>query len=110
VARVGDGWNIIGTNLEEFERKLGVLLEHCEREGRDPAEIRKSVAMRFSGMRPLPPGTPAGGAITGSIDEMAEQVSRLVDAGADEITLSMRAPYDLDGLARFGQEVAARFR
>ena len=23
VARVGDGWNIIGTNVEEFEQKLG---------------------------------------------------------------------------------------
>ena len=110
VARVGDGWNIIGTNLEEFERMLGVLLEHCEREGRDPAGIRKSVAMRFSGMRPLPPGTPAGGAITGSIDQMTDQVGRLVEAGADEITLSMRAPYDLEGLTRFAQEVAPSFR
>ncbi|MEX0784052.1 MAG: TIGR03560 family F420-dependent LLM class oxidoreductase [Dehalococcoidia bacterium] len=110
VARVGDGWNIIGTNLEEFERKLGVLLEHCEREARDPAEIRKSVAMRFSGTRPLPPGTPVGGAITGSWDQMAEQVGRLIEAGADEVTLSMRAPYDLEGLTGFGAEVAARFR
>jgi F420-dependent oxidoreductase-like protein len=110
VARVGDGWNIIGTNLEEFERKLGILLEHCEREGRDAGEIRKSVAMRFSGMRPLPPGAPAGGAITGSIDEMTEQVGRLIEAGADEVTLSMRAPYDLDGLARFAKDIAPSFR
>jgi alkanesulfonate monooxygenase SsuD/methylene tetrahydromethanopterin reductase-like flavin-dependent oxidoreductase (luciferase family) len=110
VARVGDGWNIIGTNVEEFERKLGVLLEHCDREGRDPAEIRKSVAMRFSGTQSLPPGTPAGGAISGSWDEMTDQVGRLVEAGADEITLSMRAPYDLEGLQGFAREVAARFR
>lgn len=110
VARVGDGWNIIGTNSEEFQQKLGVLLEHCEREGRDPAELRKSVAMRFAGTRPLPPGTPAGGAISGSWDEMRDQVRRLVEAGADEVTLSMRAPYDLEGLEGFATEVAARFR
>lgn len=110
VARVGDGWNIIGTNVEEFERKLGVLLEHCEREGRDPTEIRKSVAMRFSGTQPLPQGTPSGGAISGTWDQMAEQVGRLVEAGADEVTLSMRAPYDLEGLHGFAAEVASRFR
>lgn len=110
VARLGDGWNIIGTNVEEFERKLGILHEHCEREGRDPAEVRTSVAMRFSGFQPLPPGTPAGGAIHGTIAEMQEQVGRLVEAGANEVTLSMRAPYDLDGLERFANEVAGSFR
>ena len=110
VARVGDGWNIIGTNVEEFEQKLNVLHEHCEREGRDPAEIRTSAAMRFSGMRPLPPGTPAGGAIHGSVAEMQEQVGRLIEAGANEVTLSMRAPYDHEALELFMREVAAPFR
>ncbi|HEX6032562.1 MAG TPA: TIGR03560 family F420-dependent LLM class oxidoreductase [Tepidiformaceae bacterium] len=110
VARVGNGWNIIGTNAEEFERKRSVLLEHCEREGRDPAELRMSAAMRFSGTRPLPPGTPAGGAISGSAAEMTEQVGRLIEAGADEVILSMRAPYDLEGLEQFGREVAAKLR
>lgn len=110
VARVGDGWNIIGSNAEEFEHKLAVLHEHCEREGRDPSEIRASIAMRFAGMQPLPPGTPASGTIGGSVDEMTEQVGRLVEAGANEITLSVRAPYDLEGLQRFAADVAGHFR
>lgn len=110
VARVGNGWNIIGTNSEEFAQKHAVLLEHCDREGRDAGEIRTSAAMRFAGSRPLPPGTPRGGAIAGSVDEMTEQVGRLIEAGAKEVVLSMRAPYDLEGLEGFGHEVAAKLR
>ena len=41
---------------------------------------------------------------------MQEQVGRLVEAGAHEVTLSMRAPYDLEGLERFASEVAAPLR
>jgi alkanesulfonate monooxygenase SsuD/methylene tetrahydromethanopterin reductase-like flavin-dependent oxidoreductase (luciferase family) len=40
VARHADWWNYNSVTVEEYGRKLAVLKEHCERVGRDIAEIR----------------------------------------------------------------------
>ena len=97
-----DAWNIPLVAPEVFARKKGVLAEHCDRVGRDPGEIRCAVnvgaavddaALRaqFGGMtdyaRP--------GCLVGSPDEMVDQVGAFVDAGADQINLALRAPWDL---------------
>ncbi len=42
-ARYGDACNVYG-DPAEVRRKLGVLDRHCERAGRDPAEITRTVA------------------------------------------------------------------
>src|SRR5438105_1402565 len=42
-ARFADGWNVPFVAPEEFARKRGVLHQHCEAVGRDPAEIRCAV-------------------------------------------------------------------
>ncbi|MET0827160.1 MAG: TIGR03560 family F420-dependent LLM class oxidoreductase [Acidimicrobiales bacterium] len=101
-ARYADGWNIPLVAPEVFARKKSVLAEHCDRVGRDPGEIRCAVnvgaavddaALRaqFGGMtdyaRP--------GCLVGSPDEMVDQVGAFVDAGADQINLALRAPWDL---------------
>ncbi len=101
-ARYADGWNIPLVAPEVFAHKKGVLAEHCDRVGRDPGEIRCAVnvgaavddaALRaqFGGMtdyaRP--------GCLVGSPDEMVDQVGAFVDAGADQINLALRAPWDL---------------
>ncbi|HXC52870.1 MAG TPA: LLM class flavin-dependent oxidoreductase [Candidatus Limnocylindrales bacterium] len=41
-ARHADIWNNLAVNQREFARKLDVLHGHCDREGRDPAEIEIS--------------------------------------------------------------------
>ncbi|MFC1415644.1 LLM class F420-dependent oxidoreductase [Streptacidiphilus cavernicola] len=43
VAKYGDACNLFATSPEEVAHKLRVLTEHCEREGRDPAAIRKTI-------------------------------------------------------------------
>lgn len=43
VARYGDACNLFATSPEEVRHKLDVLRGHCEAEGRDYAEIRKTV-------------------------------------------------------------------
>jgi F420-dependent oxidoreductase-like protein len=43
VARHADVWNYFPVALPEYERKLAVLREHCEREGRDPAAVGQSL-------------------------------------------------------------------
>lgn len=40
VARYADWWNFNSCTVEEYKHKLTVLRRHCERIGRDPAEIR----------------------------------------------------------------------
>ncbi|TIC86447.1 LLM class F420-dependent oxidoreductase [Nocardioides sp. GY 10127] len=45
VAQYGDACNLFGTDPEVIGHKLGVLREHCERLGRDPAEITTSVTI-----------------------------------------------------------------
>jgi F420-dependent oxidoreductase-like protein len=43
VARYGDACNVVAREQEEVRHKFDVLREHCERAGRDPAEITKTV-------------------------------------------------------------------
>jgi len=44
VARHADWWNIPNVSPEAYHHKLRVLEEHCEKEGRDPSEIVKTMA------------------------------------------------------------------
>ena len=45
------------------------------------------------------------GVLTGSDAEVADRVGQYVDAGADQVNVAIRAPFDADGLARFTSAV-----
>lgn len=47
VARVAQHWNYVGGPVDEFVRLKGVLTEHCESFGRDPAEIMTSAHLHL---------------------------------------------------------------
>jgi alkanesulfonate monooxygenase SsuD/methylene tetrahydromethanopterin reductase-like flavin-dependent oxidoreductase (luciferase family) len=49
VAEEADVWNTGGGEPDEAARLSGVLDRHCEAVGRDPAEIRRSVQIRYHG-------------------------------------------------------------
>ena len=49
VAEHADVWNAAGGDAAEVARLTGVLDRHCADVGRDPAEIRRSVQVRFDG-------------------------------------------------------------
>ncbi len=40
VARYADWWNFNSCTVEEYDRKVSTLKQHCERVGRDPSEIK----------------------------------------------------------------------
>src|SRR5207248_6709134 len=44
VAESADGWNTFLMPVEAYHHKLDVLAEHCAAVGRDPRDIRKSLA------------------------------------------------------------------
>jgi F420-dependent oxidoreductase-like protein len=82
VAKYADACNIFGS--DELPHKLQVLREHCEREGRDYAEIEKTSLSFFQG--------------TPSVDEAVDAVGRLAELGIDHVIFSQGTGQDLAGL------------
>jgi F420-dependent oxidoreductase-like protein len=111
-AQYADGWNVPFISPEEFARKRGVLHQHCEDVGRDPAEIRCTVnvglAWRDEDLEPqfgriLPVVLP--GVLRGSEQEIVDRIGQYADAGAEQINIAVRAPFDPDGLERLAKVV-----
>ncbi|HEV7885975.1 MAG TPA: TIGR03560 family F420-dependent LLM class oxidoreductase [Acidimicrobiales bacterium] len=106
-ARFADGWNVPFVSPEQFAKKRAVLHSWCSEVGRDPSEIRSAVnlgyardeddvAEQFANLRmAVRPGVLVGGGA-----EVAERVQQYVEAGADQVNLALRAPWDLDRLER----------
>ncbi len=93
VARHADMWNTFGSP-EVFRHKIARLTEHCQRIGRDPDTIEKSVLV--TGMF-----APA---------EAHTQVEEYVAAGVTHIIFSVSAPQDRPAIHRFAQDVIPAFR
>jgi F420-dependent oxidoreductase-like protein len=101
VAQYADGWNVPFVSPSQFAAKRAVLLEWCEKVGRDPSEIRCAVnvgyakdeddmAEQFANLRMVV----APGVLVGGPAQVAERVQEYVDAGADQVNLALRAPWD----------------
>src|SRR5690606_14946382 len=97
VARHADGWNAAYVPPDEFRRLNGVLDQWCEREGRDPATIRRSINLQFmlaaddgqarriqeqvrDQWGGLADRVMAGG-LTGTPDQAVARIAEYVDAG-----------------------------
>lgn len=126
VARLADGWNAAYTSAEEFGRLNGVLNDWCVTEGRDPAEIERSVNLSFSlgadaakaavevenatkSWGPMADRI-AAGSLTGTPDDAFDQVMAYVDAGAQLVNVALRAPFDVDALRTYVDEVVPAVR
>ena len=111
-AQYADGWNVPFVSPEEFASKRDVLHRHCADVGRDPAEIRcavnlglawteESLRAQFGALtdRVRP------GVLGGSVDQVVERIGEYVAAGADQVNLALRAPFDVDALTQFSESV-----
>ena len=109
-ARFADGWNIPFVAPAVFARKSAVLDQHCAAVGRDPALIRRAVNVGLAytddslrqqfgtlaeAVRP--------GVLCGSDAQILERIGEYVEAGAQQVNIALRAPFDLDSLARFAE-------
>lgn len=107
-ARYADGWNVPFIAPDAFAHKNAILDEHCAAVGRDPNDIKRainvglayteeSLQQQFGAIsdfvRP--------GVLTGSHDEIMDRIGQYVDAGADQVNIALRAPFNLEAAARF---------
>jgi alkanesulfonate monooxygenase SsuD/methylene tetrahydromethanopterin reductase-like flavin-dependent oxidoreductase (luciferase family) len=125
-ARMADGWNAAYISPEEFGRLNRVLDDWCEIEGRDADDIERSVNLLFL-MSPdeASAATAAdafdrqwgemadrvrGGALLGSPEQVAERVLAYREAGADQVNVALRAPWDDDTLEAYLTTVVPQVR
>ena len=121
-ARYADGWNAAYFSPEVFASKMAVVDEACERIGRDPATLARAVnvgfymgsdeadAERKRLALPWPPDDRRiGGQLVGSPREAVERLGQYADAGAEQLNLAIRAPFDWEALQAFIEEVLPAF-
>lgn len=97
VAEHADIWNFpspVGP-ISEFERKAGILQQHCAAVGRDPSEIRLSVQPRV---------------FYDDLGKTREMAQKFADAGATHIVLNLAPPYPDGIVGRLAEEVVARVK
>jgi F420-dependent oxidoreductase-like protein len=126
VARHADGWNAAYVPPEEFGRLSGVLDRWCEAEGRDPATIRRGINLSFelatdaAGAQrarrrmeetwgPMAERVRAG-ALTGTPEEAVERTLAYLDAGATDVNVALRAPWDEEALDAWLEHVLPAVR
>jgi alkanesulfonate monooxygenase SsuD/methylene tetrahydromethanopterin reductase-like flavin-dependent oxidoreductase (luciferase family) len=126
VARHAEGWNTFLQPREDYQILLGALEQHCDKAGRDPATVRKSIAANLvidtdpgrldeklaavARGRNTTPDELRKRALVGSPDDVANQVLALAEQGVDHLILSIRAPYPQDDLSLFAHDVIPRVR
>lgn len=82
VAKYADACNLF--DGDQLPHKLGVLREHCEREGRDYGEIEKTSLSHFRGQP--------------SVDAVVDVIGRLAERGIDHAIFSQGTGQDLAGV------------
>jgi F420-dependent oxidoreductase-like protein len=117
VAQYADASNFFG-DADRIRHLVGVLEGHCERLGRDPAEITKTrlgsliiaptqeeAEAKFERIREradIPPERLAT-YIVGDPDTVAEQATELLEAGVDALMFSTPYVYELETVELLGQ-------
>lgn len=109
----GDGWNVAWASPDELARGRGALIEALAARARPRVEVPISVNVALAADRvhldaqfgPMATGI-AESALIGPTEVMAEKLVRYVEAGADQVNVAIRAPWDLALLERFAEAAA----
>jgi alkanesulfonate monooxygenase SsuD/methylene tetrahydromethanopterin reductase-like flavin-dependent oxidoreductase (luciferase family) len=107
-ARYADAWNFNSCSLEVYSRKLSILKEHCQRIGRDPAEITLTYLSTASVAEDpaLVVRDPAKHFIAGSSAEVIRELEQFVELGVSHFIMRF---LDLPSLERFVSSVVPHF-
>ncbi|MDE0063179.1 MAG: TIGR03560 family F420-dependent LLM class oxidoreductase [Gammaproteobacteria bacterium] len=121
-----DGWNAAYLSPGEFSRLNQVLDHWCEEERRDPGDIKRAINLMFNlgvdradverqrlriaeDWRVLRGRIPEG-ALLCTPDRAVERLGEYIAAGAREINIALRAPWNEEALDAYLTEVMPRVR
>jgi alkanesulfonate monooxygenase SsuD/methylene tetrahydromethanopterin reductase-like flavin-dependent oxidoreductase (luciferase family) len=121
VARHADGWNTAYVSPEEFARLSGVLNDWCDVEGTDSSKIRRGINLAFNVCPTADKavaererlekqwgagfGRIAGGSLIGTPDQAIVRLREYQEAGATDINIALRAPWDAEMLRVYLEEI-----
>lgn len=122
-ARFADEYNTVFATPAECRERRAAVARAWEEAGRDPSTVRFSVMTgclvgrdaeqlraRRERLAAEHGQDPADGWVTGTLDEAAERLSELRDAGVDRVMLQLLLHDDLDQIAIIGRELAPAVR
>jgi alkanesulfonate monooxygenase SsuD/methylene tetrahydromethanopterin reductase-like flavin-dependent oxidoreductase (luciferase family) len=92
VARFADWWNTPFWNPDDYAAKAEILAEHCVAHGRDPATIRHSTHVFVTDGQ--------------SVDEIADTLGGVIDAGIDQPIAYFQPPFGPGPLERTAEAIA----
>lgn len=126
VAKHADGWNAAYTTPENFARLGKVLDQWCEKQARDPASLQRSINLTFNlstsegdagkereQLRKAWGPAAArieGGALLGTPEQAIERIKQYEAAGADQVNIALRAPWNEEALDAYLSEVMPALR
>lgn len=120
--KYADGWNLAYHAPDAFSRKMSLVDEAAERAGREPTSIARAANIGFymgvdeksaevkRNNLPYAAGDPRReGLMTGLPSEAVDFIGRYADAGAEQLNLAIRAPFDWEAMHAFIEEVMPAF-
>jgi len=126
VAKHADGWNVAYVSSAEFARLNGVVDDACRATGREPSSVRRAVNLSFNLSSTASAaaearerrqaqwgpafGRIAGGSLLGTPDDAVATIRSFVDAGAQDVNVALRWPWDEDALTAYLDEVVPVLR
>jgi F420-dependent oxidoreductase-like protein len=126
VADFADGWNAAYLSPQEFARVNEVLNHWCEDEKRDPSSLKRAANVMFNlGMDDNDlkrqqesfnadwgdmAGRVAEGALLCTPDRAVDRIMEYVAAGADEINIALRAPWNEETLDVYLTDIMPKVR
>ena len=122
VARYADWWNIPNVSPQTYEHKLEVLCEHCNKEGRDPSKIVRTLATMVSISESKDEALNIAikssfvergkedKFIIGDPDLVAERIAEYIDLGVEHFILRFLDFPLMKGARQFAREVIPKFR
>lgn len=121
-AKYADAWNGAYVAADVFAHKLAILAQACESIDRDPATMDNAINLGFyMGVNkkqadvkrnnlPWGPDDPRyHGQILGTPEQAINQIGKFIEAGAQQINLALRAPFDLEAMQAFIEQVMPAF-
>ncbi|ADP80883.1 LLM class flavin-dependent oxidoreductase [Pseudofrankia inefficax] len=119
-SRLGDAWNVAAVSPKEFEQKYEIVRQNAP----DPDRLATGVNLVYVGVGengleaelrkrlydPTQSQLTDNMLVADDMSRVADRVKEYVDAGVQWIILNIRAPFDLDPLRRFAEEVIPLFR